>query len=107
MSEPDNSAVAARKETNAQRVLAFIVTHKRQHDGCAPMVREIMRGMNFRTPSVVAYYLDLLERRGQIRRVQGEYKICRECRLPPRRRILPRCRMIGRGAADGESDPNG
>lgn len=74
MSEPDNSAVAARKETNAQRVLAFIVTYKRQHDGCAPMVREIMRGMNFRTPSVVAYYLDLLERRGQIRRVQGEEK---------------------------------
>ncbi len=70
----DNSEVAARKETNAQRVLAFIITYKRQHDGCAPMVREIMRGMGFQTPSVVAYYLDLLEQRGKIRRVAGAEK---------------------------------
>ena len=74
MTELDNSAITARKETNAQRVLAFIVAYKRQHDGCAPMTRDIMRGIGFQTPSVVVYYLDLLERRGQIRRVQGEEK---------------------------------
>ncbi len=68
---PDNSHIAARMSTNDQRVLAFIVAYKQQHDGCAPVVREIMRGMQFSTSSLVSFYLERLEAQGRIRRVPG------------------------------------
>jgi SOS-response transcriptional repressor LexA len=53
-------------------VLDFIIEYKRNHDGCAPVIRLIMQAMNFKTPSVITYYLNILESQGKIRRVYDD-----------------------------------
>jgi len=50
-----------------QRILDFI-HHFLDERGYAPTVRDIVRGCNISTSSVVQYHLDILEREGHIRR---------------------------------------
>lgn len=61
-----------------QREMALydvIVDYKRANDGCAPDHRELMALADISSTSVVAHYLDHLERAGLITRRQGSRQI--------------------------------
>jgi SOS-response transcriptional repressor LexA len=54
------------KTDRSMDVFNWIVEFKRNHDGLSPTVREIQRGMKYRTTSAVHYHLVELEKRGMI-----------------------------------------
>jgi repressor LexA len=54
----------------AETVLQFIKDYKNER-GIAPTYREIGQGCDIRSTSVVRYYLDYLERKGYIKRLDG------------------------------------
>lgn len=54
------------------RVLCYIVKHKREHDGCPPVVREIMEACDISSTSLVDYYLKSLAAAGFIRLLAGK-----------------------------------
>jgi len=73
------------------QVFKFIVDYKREHDGLAPTVREIMRGVGVGSTSVVVYHLERLEGQGRIRllgwgRSRGIMVVGGRWEYPPRRR---------------------
>jgi len=49
-----------------QDVLDAIVSYKRDHDGVAPTIRELMVAVDLNSTSAVSYHLDRLERKGYI-----------------------------------------
>jgi SOS-response transcriptional repressor LexA len=56
--------------TTTDMVLAFIIRHKREHDGNSPSFRQIMNACCVGSTSVVEYHLNRLEDKGFIRRVR-------------------------------------
>ena len=56
-----------RKPEIRERILEYI-RHSLDEKGYAPTVRDIMRGCNISSTSLVQYHLNILEREGQIRR---------------------------------------
>jgi repressor LexA len=56
-----------RKPEVRERILGYI-RHSLDEKGYAPTVRDIMRGCNISSTSLVQYHLNILERDGQIRR---------------------------------------
>lgn len=53
------------------RIYAFIVAYKTEHNGNSPTVRQMMKAMNFKTPSAVVKHLDKLVNQGKIRQEEG------------------------------------
>lgn len=64
----NNQAVVDGARKQALRVYRFIVRYKQRHDGCSPSVRQIVDRLALSSTSTVAYYLDMLEADGKIRR---------------------------------------
>ena len=52
------------------KMLAFIIGYKKQHDGNSPTYREIMQATGVSSTSTVAYHLERLEVAGVIERPQ-------------------------------------
>ena len=75
MPSPTQERIAAADAT----VLLFIVRYKRENDGNAPTVREIMENTPRSSTSLVLHSLDRLERQGRIKRTRG---IARGISLP-------------------------
>lgn len=83
------------------RILNFIRKFLDKRD-YAPTVRDIARGCNISTPSVVQYHLNTLERQGYIRR---DPEVFRSIRLVERKReVISRVPLLGTIAA-GEPIP--
>lgn len=53
-------------------MLKFIISHKRDHDGQAPTVRQIGAAVGIGSTSVVTYHLNQMQRQGAIVREEGE-----------------------------------
>lgn len=64
----NNAEVKQRANDAAMRVYRFVVRYKQRHDGCSPSLREIVGRLNLSSTSMAAYYLDMLEVDGLIRR---------------------------------------
>jgi len=78
------------------RILDFIRQFRDRH-GYAPTVRDIARGCNISTPSVVQYHLNLLEEEGFIRR---DPEVFRSIQLVEKRReAISRVPLLGTIAA--------
>jgi repressor LexA len=71
-----------RTSNTRQRILNFIRKFSDERE-YAPTVRDIARGCNISTPSVVQYHLNMLEQEGHIRR---DPKVFRSIQLVGRRR---------------------
>ncbi len=85
-----------RTSNTRQRILGFIGKFLNER-GYAPTVREIARGCNISTPSVVQYHLNMLEQQGHIRR---DPEIFRSIQLMGRRRgVTSRVPLLGAIAA--------
>ena len=88
-----------------QRVLAFIVAFKQQHDGCSPTIREIQSATGHRTTSTVFYWLKRLEDDGYIRRPRYDQRaievIGGEWKAPRALRGLPQPAAASDGDAPG------
>lgn len=85
-----------RTSNTRQRILDFIHKFSDQRT-YSPTVREIARGCNISTPSVVQYHLNMLEGEGHIRR---DPKVFRSIQLLGRRReALSRVPLLGTIAA--------
>jgi repressor LexA len=79
-----------------QRILSFISKFLDER-GYAPTVRDIARGCNISTPSVVQHHLNTLEREGHIRR---DPEVFRSIQLVERRReAVSRVPLLGTIAA--------
>jgi repressor LexA len=63
----------ARTSDTRERILAFIRTFKQSH-GYSPTVREITVQCGMKSPSVVQYHLDHLERDGHITRGREKFR---------------------------------
>ncbi len=85
-----------RTSDTRQRILNFIGKFLDDR-GYAPTVRDIARGCNISTPSVVQHHLNTLEREGYIRR---DPEIFRSIQLVGRRReVISRVPLLGAIAA--------
>jgi repressor LexA len=85
-----------RTSDTRQRILGFIGKFLNER-GYAPTVRDIARGCNISTPSVVQYHLNMLEEEGHIRR---DPEVFRSIQLLGRRReALSRVPLLGTIAA--------
>ena len=85
-----------RTSNTRQRILNFIRKFSDERE-YAPTVRDIARGCNISTPSVVQYHLNMLEQQGHIRR---DPKVFRSIQLVGRRReVIPRVPLLGAIAA--------
>jgi repressor LexA len=85
-----------RTSDTRQRILNFIHKFSEERE-YTPTVREIARGCNISTPSVVQYHLKILEGEGHIRR---DPKVFRSIQLPGRREgVLSRVPLLGTIAA--------
>jgi repressor LexA len=85
-----------RTANTRQRILSFIGKFLNDR-GYAPTVRDIARGCNISTPSVVQYHLNTLEREGYIRR---DPEVFRSIQLVGRRReAISRVPLLGAIAA--------
>ncbi len=85
-----------RTSNTRQRILGFIGKFLNER-GYAPTVRDIARGCNISTPSVVQYHLNMLEQQGHIRR---DPEVFRSIQLVGRRREAPsRVPLLGAIAA--------
>lgn len=51
---------------DSEAVLRWIIKYKREHDGNSPTVRELQKGCEISSTSVVKYILNHLEDRGKI-----------------------------------------
>ncbi|MBW8034859.1 MAG: hypothetical protein FVQ79_04235 [Planctomycetes bacterium] len=58
-----------------ERILDFIIEYKRNHDGCSPTTRQIMKHCDISSTSVAAYHLNVLEHLGKIRRSPDRHKL--------------------------------
>jgi repressor LexA len=85
-----------RTSNTRQRILGFIGKFLNER-GYAPTVRDIARGCNISTPSVVQYHLNMLEEEGHIRR---DPEVFRSIQLLGRRQgALSRVPLLGTIAA--------
>jgi repressor LexA len=85
-----------RTSNTRQRILNFIRKFSDERE-YAPTVRDIARGCNISTPSVVQYHLNMLEQQGHIRR---DPKVFRSIQLVGRRRgAISRVPLLGAIAA--------
>ena len=85
-----------RTSNTRQRILSFIGRFLNER-GYAPTVRDIARGCNISTPSVVQHHLNTLEREGYIRR---DPEVFRSIQLVGRRReAISRVPLLGTIAA--------
>jgi SOS-response transcriptional repressor LexA len=50
------------------RILMFLISYKRKHDGNTPSIREIMQATAISSSDLVEFYLDQLAQSGFIRR---------------------------------------
>lgn len=85
-----------RTSNTRQRILNFIRKFSDERE-YAPTVRDIARGCNISTPSVVQYHLNMLEQQGHIRR---DPKVFRSIQLTGRSRgVTSRVPLLGAIAA--------
>jgi repressor LexA len=85
-----------RTSNTRQRILNFIRKFSEERE-YTPTVREIARGCNISTPSLVQYHLNTLEEEGHIRR---DPKVFRSIQLPGKKReALSRVPLLGTIAA--------
>jgi len=54
-----------------EKLMAFIVAYKQDHDGNSPTYREMMAATGLSSTSMVAYHLEKLEQDGLIERPQS------------------------------------
>lgn len=73
--------------TTISKVYDYIVEHKAKTAGVSPTLREIRDGAGISSTSLVRYTLDILEKRGRIRRPAGS--AVRWIELPGERWIPP------------------
>ncbi len=85
-----------RTSNTRQRILGFIGKFLNER-GYAPTVRDIARGCNISTPSVVQYHLNMLEEEGHIRRDPEVFRSIQL--LGKRREALSRVPLLGTIAA--------
>lgn len=52
---------------SADEIYNFIVTYKREHDGCSPAIREIQEALDIVSTSTVHHHLRQLEKKGFVR----------------------------------------
>lgn len=84
-------------------ILSFIRGHA-EGRGCVPSVREIMEQFGFRSPATVASHLDLMEKKGVIRRESGRSRniILNDFKPRPDLVEIPLYGMIPAGIPEGQ-----
>lgn len=84
-----------------QTIYDFIISYKRDHDGCAPSYREIGAILDVESPSLVAFYLKQLAELGMIEveeLTKREISIVGGKWIPPERPMVVKDEIIKIGA---------